>query len=211
MQRRESEIEALKAAVAAQQSDWSRKEKTKQEKELTLQEEGKKAAEKRMRMTRVKNIKELQALQREIEQIRQANTTGEEELIALMEQQDASATAIREKEQELAKAEEEWRARKAEIESHLIALEGELAEAAGLRQSIAGRIDGDLVGRYEMIFARRAGMAVVAVSEGICQGCYMNVPHQLINEILKGERLMTCPSCNRLLFYKPSDSTGKQL
>ena len=66
---------------------WSQacaeKEKQRQEKDRVLQEEAKKAMDKRMRMNRIKNIKELQALQREIDQIRQNNGLLEEELIRL--------------------------------------------------------------------------------------------------------------------------------
>jgi predicted nucleic acid-binding Zn-ribbon protein len=79
-----------------------------------------------------------------------------------------------------------------------------VSEAAARRQSIASQLANDLISRYELIFARRGGTAVVEVSGGICQGCYMNIPPQLGNEIIKSEKLHLCPSCNRILYVKPS-------
>jgi len=44
---------------------------------------------------------------------------------------------------------------------------------------------------------------VVAVSSAICQACYMNIPPQLWNDVLRNERVNLCPSCQRILFYNP--------
>lgn len=167
--------------------------------------------EKRMRMNRIKNLKELQALQREIDQIKESNAQLEEELITVLEDLEARAASLKEKEEELKKLEEEWREKLGEIETQVVTIEQAVAEASTLRQAIAARLNGDLIARYELIFSRRGGMAVVAVSDGICQGCYMNIPPQLWNEIIKSERLNLCPSCHRILYHKPAVPNDKQI
>jgi len=207
----EEVIEAKKAEVKTLKAEWADKDKRRQEKERLLQEESRKTMEKRMRMNRIKNIKELQALQREIELIKQSNAQMEEELIRLLEELEASGAVLKGKEEELKKFEMDWGDKRKEIEEELARLEQGLQEASELRQNIAAQLDGDLIERYELIFSRRGGTAVVAVAEGICQGCYMNIPPQLCNEIIKGERLILCPSCHRILYYKPADTSGKQL
>ena len=207
----EEVIEAKKAEVKTLKAEWADKDKRRQEKERLLQEESRKTMEKRMRMNRIKNIKELQALQREIELIKQSNAQMEEELIRLLEELEASGAVLKGKEEELKKFEMDWGDKRKEIEEELARLEQGLEEASELRQNIAAQLDGDLIERYELIFSRRGGTAVVAVAEGICQGCYMNIPPQLCNEIIKGERLILCPSCHRILYYKPADTSGKQL
>jgi predicted nucleic acid-binding Zn-ribbon protein len=53
-------------------------------------------------------------------------------------------------------------------------------------------------------------MAVVEVTGGICQGCYMNIPPQLWNEIIRSEKINLCPSCQRILYYKPSAQQEKE-
>jgi predicted nucleic acid-binding Zn-ribbon protein len=162
-------------------------------------------------MNRIKNIKELQALQREIDQIKQNNSVLEEELIKVMEELDASAATLDQNETEWKALEEKWVTRRSELDAQLTQIETEISQFAKERQSLATRINGDLIGRYELIFSRRGGTAVVTVLGGICQGCYMNIPPQLYNEILKGERLHLCPSCHRILFHKQTAETDKQV
>jgi len=52
-----------------------------------------------------------------------------------------------------------------------------------------------------MIKARRNGIAIVAVSRGICSGCHMNIPPQLYNELQRSEQILCCPNCNRILYW----------
>ena len=209
--RREQEIEAKKVEISLLSGDLAEWDKSRREKEKVLQEDGQKAMEKRMRMNRIKNIKELQALQREIDQIKQNNTQLEDELIKVLEELEARTSSLKEKVEELKKLEDAWGEKRRELEVQLSNIEQAVAEAASARKTIAVQLEGNLIERYELIFARRGGMAVVAVSEGICQGCYMNIPPQLRNEIMKSERLNLCPSCHRILYYKPALPQDKQL
>ncbi|OGQ52019.1 MAG: hypothetical protein A2W66_11375 [Deltaproteobacteria bacterium RIFCSPLOWO2_02_56_12] len=211
IQKKEEEIRTKCADIALFRAEWSEKDKQRQEKEQLLQEESKKATEKRMRMNRIKNIKELQALQREIDQIKLGNSQLEEEVIKLLEEAESYASALRAKEEELRQLEAAWREKQGEIEAQVAGIERAVAEASALRQAIATRLNRELIERYELIFSRRGGMAVVTVSDGICQGCYMNIPPQLWNEIIKSEKLILCPSCHRILYSKPTVPNDKQL
>ena len=205
-----AELEAKEKEIHAKKEEFERlsqvcaeKEKQRQEKDRVLQEEAKKAMDKRMRMNRIKNIKELQALQREIDQIRQNNGLLEEELIQLLEEIDGIKTEVEAKKENLAAVQEEGRQKQVELQEKIVAIDEAVAEATARRKNIASQVAGDLISRYELIFARRGGTAVVEVAGGICQGCYMNIPPQLWNEIIKSEKVHLCPSCQRILYRKP--------
>ncbi len=207
IEKRENEIGLKRREAAQLKAEWSEKEKLRREKDAQLQDEGRKATDKRMRMTRIKNIRELQALQHEVDQIKMQNSLIEEELIAIMEDLETRAAALHEREEEVKTLEQAWGAEKAALEAQVAEIDKAIAEIQSGRQTIASQLGGDLIGRYEMIFQRRGGTAVVGVTDGICQGCYMNIPPQLANEIRKNERLNLCPSCHRILYYKPAEST----
>jgi predicted nucleic acid-binding Zn-ribbon protein len=207
IKKREEEIALKKSEVARLKAEWTEKEKARREKDATLQDEARKATDKRMRMTRIKNIRELQALQHEVDQIKMQNSLTEEELIAIMEDVEARGSVLHEREEELKTLEQAWNEQKSALEAQVVEIDKQVADAASGRQSIASRLNGDLIGRYETIFRARGGTAVVGVTDGICQGCYMNIPPQLANEIRRNERLNLCPSCHRILFYKPAEST----
>jgi len=201
----EREIRAKKSEIDALVAGFSEKEKLRLEKDRIFQDEGKKAMEKRMRMNRIKNVKELQALQREIEQARQSNGELEEELIRIMQEIDAVKAQIETKEAEVSAMQAEWQSKQAEVERQIQTIDAAVNQAITRRKSIAADVAGDLMSRYELIFSRRGGTAVVEVSAGICQGCFMNIPPQLWNEIIRNEKLHLCPSCQRILFVKPGD------
>jgi predicted nucleic acid-binding Zn-ribbon protein len=202
LQTKDQEIEAKKREIAVLTASYSEKEKLRQEKDRVLQEEGKKTVDRRMRMSRIKNVKELQALQREIEQIKQNNGELEEELIKIMEEVDGFKAAIKSKEEELGKIRDEWRQKQESMRAQISGIDQAVSEAATRRQTIASQVTGDLISRYELIFSRRGGTAVVEVAGGICRGCYMNIPPQLWNEIIRSEKVHLCPSCQRILYYK---------
>jgi predicted nucleic acid-binding Zn-ribbon protein len=204
LEAKQREIETKRREVDALGAACAEREKSRAEKDRVFQDEGKKAMDKRMRMNRIKNVKELQALQREIDLMRQANGELEEELIKIMQEIDAIKAQIKTKETEMVVLQEEWQKRQDDLQAQVGGIDKAVSEAAARRQSIASQLANDLISRYELIFARRGGTAVVEVSGGICQGCYMNIPPQLGNEIIKSEKLHLCPSCNRILYVKPS-------
>lgn len=209
LQEKEKAIKAKKQELRGLTAIFEEKEKLRGEKDRILQDEGKKAMDKRMRMNRIKNVKELQALQREIDQIRQSNSELEEELIKMMEELDGINNDIKAKQEDLMKAEEEWQQKQQGLQAQVSSIDQAVAEASTRRKNIAAQIATDLMSRYELIFSRRGGTAVVDVAGGICQGCYMNIPPQMRNEIIRSDKIILCPSCQRILHYKPADVEEK--
>ena len=208
---KEQELEIKRTDGGALRAEWESKDKLRQEKEKQLQEDGKRAAEKRMRMAQIKNIKEMQALQREIEQIKQANSLLEEEVVTVITELEGESSILKEKEDELKALEESWAEKRKEFDAQLAQIEQSVSEAIKVRQETAASLNSDLIGRYELIFARRGGTAVVMASAGICEGCHMNIPPQLWNEIIRSDKLNLCPSCHRILYYEASSSEDKQI
>lgn len=201
---KEKEIQAKKSEINTLGTSFAEKEKLRSAKDRVFQDEGKKAVDKRMRMNRIKNAKELQALQREIELMRQGNGELEEELIGIMQEIDNLKGQIQAKEAEMAALQDEWQKKQRELEEQVKGIDATVAAALARRESIAAQVSGDLISRYELIFSRRGGIAVVEVSAGICQGCFMNIPPQLWNEIIRNEKLHLCPSCQRIVYVKPA-------
>ena len=200
---KEAVIQAKTKEFAKLSAAFAEMDKLRQDKDRFLQDEGKKTMAKRMRMNSIKNAKELQALQREIDLLKQNNSDVEEELIKILEELDKAKLNVEDKETEIKTLQDEWNALEQEFLGQISDIEKTVAEAATRRQSIAAQVARDLISRYELIFSRRGGTAVVEVAGGICQGCYMNIPPQLGNEIIKSERIHLCPSCQRILYARP--------
>lgn len=203
LQAKEQEIQAKQKEVLALAAACVDKEKLRVEKDRVFQDEGKKAMDKRMRMNRIKNAKELQALQREIDTMRHSNGELEEELIRIMQDIDATKASKAAKEAEMAALQEAWEKQRQDLAGQIGVIDEAVIEALARRQNIASQLARDLISRYELIFSRRGGTAVVEVAAGICQGCFMNIPPQMGIEIVRSDKIHLCPSCQRIVYVKP--------
>jgi len=157
---------------------------------------------KRMRLTLVRNDKELQALTHEIETLKETNQRLETELLTSMEGADVRTARIKELTEAIAKGRVDLTAAEKEIAAEVEELKGNIAKTRKAREKIAENVDPGLLSRYQMIFSRRAGVAVAKATGGTCQGCRMRLPPQLYNEIQKHLQIHFCPNCQRVLYYE---------
>lgn len=171
--------------------------------EARLQAEETKIKGSRMRMTRIRNERELLAMQHEINVSKEANQQLEEQLLGVMEQVENVSGQLQALQDSLSGLEEqaiaEIRARREQIE----ALDREMNADLSRRSLLVEGMNSSLRGKYEQIFARRGGTAVVEVKNGTCQGCHMHVPPQLFNELQKFRDIRQCPNCHRILYWRP--------
>lgn len=175
-----------------------------------LETEGAKIRDNRMRMNRVRNEKELMAIQREVDLGKEANQLLEEQLLGLMERVEALAERVAAarasvQEQEARHAEEvTGRRETAQGLRHQVEAE------RGRREALVNGMNPTLRTKYEQIFERRGGTAVVPVRRGICLGCRMSVPPQMFNELQKFRDIRQCPNCYRILYYRPEPQAAAQ-
>jgi mannitol/fructose-specific phosphotransferase system IIA component (Ntr-type) len=61
-------------------------------------------------------------------------------------------------------------------------------------------IKSETLRRFDMLM-KRSKLAVVAAEGAMCQGCNMKLPSAFAQKLRKGNKLATCPSCKRFLFF----------
>lgn len=157
---------------------------------------------KRMRLTLIRNDKELQALTHEIDSLKETNQRLEGELIGSLEGADTRTARIKELTEAIAKGRADLLAAEKEIADQVEELKSNIAKHRKSREKVAENIEANLLARYQMIFSRRAGVAVALAKSGTCQGCRMRLPPQLYNEIQKHLQIHFCPNCQRVLYYE---------
>ena len=165
-----------------------------------------KMKDRRMRVTRIRNDKELGLAKREVDLLKEEITALEAELQSVYEQVEAGTTALVGLEGELKSLADARNAEAAALKETVQRLGADIERDRGRRQQILGTVDEALRSRYEMILSRRGGVAVVAVRNGTCEGCRMRVPPQLYNQIQRNEQVFLCPSCQRMLHWRPQQS-----
>lgn len=173
------------------------------EMEAHLDAEEMKMKDRRMRLNRVRNEKELQALRHEIEVGKEANQQLEEDLLRVLEMADGVTAANTEAERALVELQAAVTAQVAERRQRIVELHAEIERARVARERMIHGLDAALLRKYEQIFERRGGTAVVEVRNGTCLGCHMNLPPQFFNELQRARDVRTCPNCHRILFWRP--------
>lgn len=162
---------------------------------------------KRMRQNMIRNDKELQALTHEVDSLKENNQRIEGELLVMMESAGPRLVKIKELSETLAQARAELAAAEKEIAGQVDEIEAQVAQQRRERDKIVKEIEPSLVSRYDIIFARRQGVAVAVARQGTCQGCMRRLPPQLYNEIQKHLQIHFCPVCQRILYYEEAPAT----
>jgi uncharacterized protein len=162
---------------------------------------------KRMRQNLVRNDKELQALSNEVDSLKENNQRLEGELLVMMENAGPRLAKIKELSETLAQSRTDLAVGEKEIASQVEEIKSQLAQQRRERDKIVKEIEPALVSRYDVIFARRQGVAVAVAKLGTCQGCMRRLPPQLYNEIQKHLQIHFCPACQRILYYEEAPST----
>ncbi len=202
------QIEAIQASVAEARKavetarsrlDAARKELRAREKDLD--DIAVKRGKSESRLYEVKTNVEYTAVLAEIETIKAQKAQAEEEILALMERQEALAAEIREAEARLKTREEQARRDEAAVREKLAAVEQELEAVRGERASVARELPRTILGDYERLLKARGNLGIAPVlPPGICGGCRVAVRPQAVQEIRTGA-LLHCESCGRFLYW----------
>ena len=155
--------------------------------------------ERRQRQGRMRTEKELRANENEIGSMRDEISQQEEELLALMsqvEQIEGQVEAARNEHNEIEAADKQHVAEAAERIEELRAGIAKISEERG---AVTGDLEGDLLQRYDRVLERRGGRAVVQIISGGCAGCFMQIPPQMVIEIMRTRAVRVCPNCQRIL------------
>ena len=186
-------VEATKAKGDATRKNLRAKEK---DLEVVAAKRGKADAH----LWEVKTNKEYSAVLVEIEDIKQEKARTEEEILALMEQQERLGVEVREAEARLKAREEQGSQDEASVRRQLATVEAELAGVRDQRASLAREVPANILADYERILKARGGLAIAPVTTGVCGGCRVTIRPQALQE-LRGATLMRCESCGRYLYY----------
>jgi hypothetical protein len=152
------------------------------------------------KLSSLKTNREYQALQKEINEIKKTNTDREDEILAIMEEISSLQEQIEERNKQVKQYRKQIRAEKKRVQEVEERLDAKIIDLTEERQAVSKDISSNLLSKYNFLKDRRDCVAVAAVTDGVCSACNMNIPPQLFNELLRDEKILTCPSCQRLIY-----------
>lgn len=206
----EADFKAKKQQRDKLEGDLKTREKVLHEKryhaqrdEKVLQEEREKLVQRRKTLASLGNYKTQQAAAREIEHSgRELNTREESVLSALNEVESIEKETAGIKEQ-LVTLEAELSVAETEVKETLVNIEGRTKTHQDERTRLAAMIDASNLSTYNRIKDRFPMDPVVSVKKNsICGGCFMQVPPQHMVQMGRGDTLIKCRGCGRMLFLE---------
>ncbi len=177
---------------------------TEQEKKLNqeIEENYTKIKKGKNRLMMVENSKEYHAIMREMDNLEKTNRMREEEKVALEEDLATQNNIYSSLESEIERTEEELQEKKKNMEFQLSNADNRLKELREKREKSTQDIPKPILSRYEFIRSRLNNPVIVSVEKGICTGCNISIPPQIFIELQKGEQILSCPNCQRLIYWK---------
>lgn len=183
-------------------------EKKKKEKELELAGKEEAARKHGSELNSVKTNEAFKALQKEIEAAKQAGSAIETEILVLMDEVDASRRQEKAAAAELKGVEEKVKAQIAALEAELSQVKARFEAARAAREESAVPVPAEAMKIYDHIRGRGKKDAVVPIDGNTCSACRVILAPQVIVEATKAKNLVSCESCQRIL-YKLAAAAAK--
>jgi predicted nucleic acid-binding Zn-ribbon protein len=153
-----------------------------------------------------KKNEEYRALAHEISMARTAIVRLEDQELELMEQLDSAHKDAAGALQSSDEAHREVERQVQEIDSRETHLKAELARLEAERAALAGEADLEVLNRYERLRRTKGERVVVGIAHGVCGGCHMKLPAQILISCKTSLELVPCSNCGRILYYTPDMS-----
>ena len=204
----EPERQVLKTKSAGAQGALDKaklkvKELESKRKDLDLEVQGKKGQIERYANQQLQTRKneEYRALAHEIETCKQAIVKIEDQEIELMEQGETAQKEVVRATQLAADARKLMDDQIGQLATREENLKKELAQLAANREQLAAAVDDSARARYERLVKSKGGNVVVGVQHGVCGGCHMKLPAQILVTCQAQNELVSCINCGRILYY----------
>ena len=154
-----------------------------------------------------KKQEEYTAAIREADSARKQISALETQILEQLETLEQAEAALNERADEIASLNSDREARLKAFDDETGTIGERLTVARKERDEVFANLPKQLSGMYARIKARiRDGVAVAEARNRSCTACFMSLRPQVMAEIRRGEDVITCDNCGRILFYVPSES-----
>jgi len=202
----ERKLEADRAALAANQ-----KERKQSENEIQTWEQ--KISKLKGQMVEAKTNDQYRAFQTEIEYCQKEIRKLEDRILDLMGESEPLDRNVKAAEAALRAEKQQVEGEKNAARERTAADRKAASELQQERAAIVPQMAPAAVQKYERARKMRRGIGVAEAVDGRCTGCNMALRLQYYQDVKRGDQILTCESCQRLLYYNPpaalEDLTGE--
>ena len=199
----EAKLAGSKAKVEAAQAAMKTDETARRKHESDIKDEQEKISKYRDQSLKVKTNQEYKALLSEIEHAETAIAKLEDKVLEIMVAADGRKETLKQAEALLKAATAENEKEKEHARQQTAEDEKQLAELTAQRNGLRSGISDDALRHYDRVLKLR-GSAIAAVHDNqMCSVCRVILRPQVYQDVMKGDEMVYCDSCQRILYFVP--------
>ena len=195
----ERKLEADRAAMVANQ-----KERKKCEGDIQTQQQ--KISKLKDQMLGAKTNEVYRAFQHEIEYCEKEIRRSEDRILETMTESEPLEKNVKAAEIALKAEKTQVEAEKTQARERTAVDQKAAAELQVERAAIVKEIKPAVYQNYERVRKGRRGIALAEVVDGRCTACHIVLRLQYFQDVKRGESILPCESCQRILYYNPPQS-----
>jgi predicted nucleic acid-binding Zn-ribbon protein len=198
----DAELAQARNAVDVAKEKHLELEKRQRHEELLLDDKNTLLRKYDQQLFSVKTNKEYKAMLAEMDLAKAEISTIEDRILELMTDIDYVKGEMVSADQTLRDEEAKVSESKRDLDAELENVQRDLKDRDQQKQALIPGVDEDLYRLYEKIRkAKTNGPGAVPIKNDSCSGCFMQIPPQVVNELIAGDRVITCQSCSRILYW----------
>ena len=202
---REFDQRAFEIRGLEERRDVAFHERARVEKEIFEQKQRAERADRNLMAA--KKPEEYTAAIREADAARKQISAFETQVLEQMEVFETAEKELKERAPEVEKLGADMQARFAAFDEQVSRQQQELDSTRAERERLLKELPKAMSTLYNRISARiRDGVAVAEARNGACTACFMALRPQVMADVRRGNEVITCDNCNRILYYEPERS-----
>jgi predicted nucleic acid-binding Zn-ribbon protein len=194
-------LEADRAALAGNQRD-----RKKFEGDIQMHQQ--KISKLRDQMLGAKNNEQYKAFQNEIAYAEGEIRKCEDRILSLMEGAETLDAAVKSADAALKTEQKQVEAEKVRAKNRSAVDLKEVAVQQAERKTITDQMTPEFYKEYERLRKKTKNRPIADATEGRCDLCQMSLRPQFFQDLRRGDKIMFCESCGRILTYNPVIDVG---
>jgi predicted nucleic acid-binding Zn-ribbon protein len=194
-------LDDTRTSATNHRKDLEALDKQRRQLETAIAEEHTNLQKAQRKLLEVKTNKEYAAMLAEIEAFKRQISGHEDAVLHLMELIDHRKQELQSLDRQVGEAEQALTEGRRRNDQELSSLQDILAERQRIYEETARQVERSVLKLYGRLLTGRKGLAVVGIKNGTCQGCFLSLPPQLVQEVRRQDRILTCSHCQRILFW----------
>ncbi len=157
------------------------------------------ATEQRLYGGDVRNPKELESLQTDLRHLRARRESLEDGILTGLTEIDDGEKRLQQAKQHLESVQSAWQEHQTQLRATVADQQALLARAEERIGGLRAALPAPLLDAYDETCRKKGGRGIAAIRGGLCEGCRVAVPTSMAQQVRRGDGMIRCTSCGRIL------------